>query len=311
MSEGLNQLLSDFYTKNAFNTKGKLSVALIMTRRAKEEGLPLDPNDLLTEKGGQVKGLGGGAVQKILDEHDIHRVLAREGGRTSRGSISNMEAYVAFLNSLNKKGFNDLDHIEKFWIDKVKDFFASQPLSINLDHAISIKATIQQVLNQAKERQQENPYSQYQGAVIQHLVGAKLEHLNGKGAIAHHSFSTSDSQRGRPGDFEVGEAVLHITTAPGEALIKKCEENLKKGLKPIIVTLENKVSVAQGLAENKGLVDRIDVFEIGQFLATNIYEIGKFEFKGQKEAVEKLVSIYNEIIGKVETDPSLKIKLHG
>ncbi|HQU59792.1 MAG TPA: DUF4928 family protein, partial [Saprospiraceae bacterium] len=112
-------------------------------------------------------------------------------------------------------------------------------------------------------------------------------------------------------DFEVGDAVLHITTAPGEALIKKCEENLRKGVKPIIVTLENKVSVAQGLAENNRLADRIDVFEIGQFLATNIYEIGKFEFKGQKDAVEKLIIIYNEIIDKVETDPSLKIKFYG
>ncbi|MCB0592577.1 MAG: DUF4928 family protein [Phaeodactylibacter sp.] len=311
MSEGLNHLLSEFYIENTFNTKGKLSVALIMTRKAKEEGLPLNPESLLTDKGGQVKGLGGGAVQKILDEYEIHRVLAREGGRTSRGSIANMEIYVAFLNSIYFKGFHDLDYVEKFWIEKVRDFFASQPLNINLDQAISIRATIQHLLDQAKERQQENPFSQYQGTVIQHLVGAKLEHLNGEGAIIHHSSSTSDSQRGRPGDFEVGDAVLHITTAPGEALIKKCEENLRKGVKPIIVTLENKVSVAQGLAENNRLADRIDVFEIGQFLATNIYEIGKFEFKGQKDAVEKLIIIYNEIIDKVETDPSLKIKFYG
>ena len=41
--------------------------------------------ELLTEGGGQVFGLGKSAVQSILHRHDITRVLASEGGRTSRG----------------------------------------------------------------------------------------------------------------------------------------------------------------------------------------------------------------------------------
>jgi len=81
--------------------------------------LPLDADALLTEGGGQVLGLGRGAVQAILNRHGITRVLAAEGGRTSRGSIGNMRDYVAFLNTLARQGAVDLDAVEDFWIARV------------------------------------------------------------------------------------------------------------------------------------------------------------------------------------------------
>ncbi|WP_143566669.1 DUF4928 family protein, partial [Stenotrophomonas maltophilia] len=91
--------LRDFNKDRKFNRKGPLCVALVVTQHARK-GLPLNPDELLTEAGGQVLGLGRGAVQAVLNRHDITRVLAAEGGRTSRGSISNMREYVAFLNGL-------------------------------------------------------------------------------------------------------------------------------------------------------------------------------------------------------------------
>ncbi len=42
-------------------------------------GLPLDPDQLLTEGGGQVLGLGRSTVQAILERHGVTRVLASEG----------------------------------------------------------------------------------------------------------------------------------------------------------------------------------------------------------------------------------------
>lgn len=39
---------------------------------------------------GQVLGLGVSAVQAILSDYGINKVLAAEGGRTSRGSINNI-----------------------------------------------------------------------------------------------------------------------------------------------------------------------------------------------------------------------------
>lgn len=62
-------------------------MALVVTKAARDLGLPLDPALLRTDEGGQVKDLGKAAVQNILAEYGISKVLAEEGGRTSRGSL--------------------------------------------------------------------------------------------------------------------------------------------------------------------------------------------------------------------------------
>ena len=56
------------------------------------------------------------------------------------------------------------------------------------------------------------------------------------------------------------------------------------------------------------MADRIDVFEVEQFIALNLYELGKFGAEGCRVAVTEFVTRYNEIIDDVETDPSLKIE---
>ena len=137
-------------------------------------GLPLDPEKLLTEGGGQVLGLGKGAVQAVLKRHGVDRVLAHEGGRTSRGSLGNMREYVAFLNGLAKKGRVDLDAIEAFWIERVHEFFAGKPFKIKLDASRSLRMVVRDVIAQAEERQKTTPGMYYAGAVLQHLVGDQL-----------------------------------------------------------------------------------------------------------------------------------------
>jgi len=56
-------------------------------------------------------------------------------------------------------------------------------------------------------------------------------------------------------------------------------------------------------------VDRVDIFEAEQFLAGNLYEIGKFGGTGRKATATQLVAEYNKIIGEHETDPSLRIEV--
>ena len=46
------------------------------------------------------------------------------------------------------------------------------------------------------------------------------------------------------------------------------------------------------LADHKGLSDRIDSFEIEQFVALNIYELGGFAAGGRRDAVDNLVNAY-------------------
>lgn len=270
-------------------------------------GLPLDPGKLVTQGGGQVLGMGKGAVQNILKRHGITQVLAAEGGRTSRGSLNNMREYVAFLNSLEESV--DLQAIENFWIERVHEFFAGKPFKIKLDASRSLRAVVRDVIAQAVGRQKNSPGMHYSGAVLQHLVGAKLDCALGKGSVAHNSFSTADAPSARLGDFLLGDVAIHVTTSPGEAVIEKCRENLNDGYRPMVITLQRGVTVAEGLAGNAELNDRVDIFEIEQFIALNLYELGKFGAEGRKTAVMELVNRYNEIVDEFETDPSLKIEL--
>ncbi|AJX30729.1 DUF4928 family protein [Burkholderia oklahomensis] len=304
----LQEALRTFSKGRKFGGKGPLCVALVITQHARKMGLPLDPDNLLTDAGGQVLGLGKGPVQAVLNRHGIDRVLAAEGGRTSRGSIGNMREYVAFLNAQATEGDVDLDAVELFWIARVHEFFAAKPFKIRLDASRSLRTLVRDVIIQAEDRQRNTPGMQYAGAVLQHLVGAKLDCAMGTGNFEHNSFSTSDAQSGRAGDFFIGDVAIHVTTAPGEAVIGRCRDNINDGHRPIIVTTARGLAAAEVLAENAGLGERIDVFEVEQFVALNLYELGKFAAEGRRVAVGDVVTRYNEIIEEVETDPSLKIE---
>ena len=309
MTGDLTFTMQTFTKDRKFDRKGPLSVALVVTQHARNMGLPLDPEKLLTEGGGQVLGLGKSAVQAILHRHEIERVLAAEGGRTSRGSISNMREYVALLNRIHGDGHADLQAIEAFWVARVHEFFAAKPFRVRLDASSSLRVVVRDILEQAEERQKAAFGVWYVGAVMQHMVGAKLDCALGPGKFQHNGFTTSDEQSGRKGDFFVGDVAIHVTTSPGEAAIQRCSDNLNDGHRPILVTRQRGLTVAEALAENVGLGDRIDIFEIEQFIALNLYEMGKFVMEGRRAVLKDFVTRYNEIIDEVETDPSLRIEL--
>jgi hypothetical protein len=195
-----------------------------------------------------------------------------------------------------------------FVFERVHEFFA-KPFKIKLDASRSLRAVVRDVIAQAVDRQKLVPGVYYAGAVLQHLVGAKLDCALGKGRFDHNSFSTADAPSGRAGDFFLGDVAIHVTTSPGEAVVARCLENLNDGYRPILVALQRGLAVAEGLSNNVGLGDRIDVFEIEQFVALNLYELGKFVADGRKLAVTEMVQRYNEIVEEFETDPSLKIEL--
>ncbi len=307
MDEALRRTLIDFTAKHKFKGKGMLSIALVLTEQAGKLGLPLDPKDLITEGGGQVKGAGGGATQTILARHGIQRRLSSEGGRTNRGALGKMPVYVDLLNDLHARNLIDLKAIEAFWIERVYDFFAGQPFKIKLDASKGPRTVVRDVIAQAEERQKEAPGMHYAGAVLQHLVGAKLDCALGKDNFEHNSFSTADAPSGRAGDFFLGDVAIHVTTSPSEAVIEKCGDNLNDGLRPILVTVAKGVNAAEVMADNKGIADRLDIFEIEQFIALNLYELALFAADGRRTAVKDLVHRYNEIVANFETDPSLRI----
>lgn len=303
-----DEKLDEFARKNHMKGKGPLCVALVVTRHGRKLGMPLDPEALLTEGGGQVVGLGKSAVQVILKEHGIERVLAEEGGRTSRGSVGNMRKYVAFLNEAHASGIIDFARLEAWWIERVREFFAGRPFVLRFDGSKSLRAVIRDLLSQAEKRQAQANGSTFVGTMLQHLVGAKLNLLLDS-PLRHHGANVADDVSGRGGDFIVEDVAIHVTTAPSEALIRKCGRNLDNGMKPVIITTGRGAVVAEGLAEQAGIADRLDVFEAEQFIAGNLYEIGKFAQAGRRTTTEQLISEYNAIVDECETDPGLRIEV--
>jgi hypothetical protein len=310
--------LKDFAIEQKFKGKGPLSVAIVVTEFAKgrvaveAEGgstaFPIDPDSLLANSGTQVSGLNSKAVQAVLTRHGIEQVLSSEGGRTSRGSVGKMQQYVAFLNQWEKDGTLDLDAAETFWADQVKDFLSGKPFVLKLDAAWGVRASVRHLSAQAIDRQRGAGGTMFLGTMMQHLVGAKLDVLLGKGKVEHHSANQSDQKPGRHGDFDVEDVAIHVTSAPSEALVRKCAENLGKNKRPIIITTPRGLLTAEGLLANVDFGNRVDVIEFEQFIATNVFEIGRFSGAGRAVAFTQIVEAYNAIIDLYET-PSLKIEL--
>jgi len=281
-----------------------------LSRIAREHPLPLSAVDWLTVGGGQVKGAGGGAAQRVLREYGIVRTLSSEGGRTSRGSIGYTEAYITLLNELHVSGIADTAQIEKWWIDQVRDFFNASPFQARFDPSKNLRAVIADLLEQAGSRQREMPGTKVVGTMLQHLVGAKLELCLPAGSVTHHNSSAADAPGGRAGDFVVQNAAIHVTMAPGEALMKKCADNLRTGnLHPIVVTTYERIEAARQSADMIGIADRVEILDVEQFVATNLLELGRFATTERRVKFAELVENYNRIIETTGEDLSFKINL--
>lgn len=309
MMDVLHSRLDKFRVDSHFIGKGPLSVALHVTRYAIEHGLPISTEDLRTKKKGQVKGLGKSRIQSILAEHDISAILAAEAGRTSRGSLENMELYVRFLNHLDSPDLTVLREIEAWWIQRVRDFFAARPFRLDHDQSKSFSATIFALLKQAEERQKRTPDSTFLGTMLQHLVGAKLElSLEKQGmGVQHHGASVADAISGREGDFVLDRTAIHVTTYPSSSLLEKCQINLARGYYPIIITLADKVTTAQVYADGIGIAERVEIFPAEKFLAANLHELSGFASARHIITLRQLIECYNRIVEIYETDPSLRI----
>lgn len=304
----LAQQLQAYKDKNGTSNKGQLAAIIFASRLARRAGLPIDIEKGITTDGeGQVKGLGKAAVQQVLADYNITRVLAEEGGRTSRGSLGNIKNYLTFLNDIHSQGIADTAAIEAWWVDQAKAFFNAKPFALRFESGKSLRSVVRDLLSQAKKRQDESGGTMFVGAMLQHLVGAKLELALPNEYIVHHGFSVADAPGGRSGDFEIGNASIHVTTMPGEAVIRKCVANLHAGRHPIIITLHDMLPAADAFASAQGVADKLDVLDAEQFIVANLHELGGFKSSERRVTVEALIDKYNAIIAHHETDPSLKI----
>ncbi|MBM7865552.1 DUF4928 domain-containing protein [Heliobacterium gestii] len=305
----LMQRLETYRVEQKITSKGKLAVVLFVSRLAREKGLPLDANELVTDKG-QVHGLGKAVVQKILADYGITRVLAEEGGRTNRGNMDTIRQYVRFLNDLHQENLADTEAIEAWWIRQVPEYVSVEtapPFVLNYDEGKSLRSAIRDVLEQAEQRQRDHPGANYASAVLQHLVATTIRLALPNAEIAQ-SISIADEQPGGSGDFLIGHVSLHVSSSPGEALIRTCKVDLDSGKRPIIITLSRKVPVAEALAEYMGLEERIDIWDAEQFISANLHEINQFEPSRYKASVNNFVTEFNHMVREYETDIRIRFK---
>lgn len=103
--------INDFRKSHQVNTKGALAAAIQLNRFFSADTLPIDASDYHTNKEGQVKGISKDNCQKILAEYGITRLLAAEGGRTSRGTMALMHDYAELINELRPTAeqFNEIE----------------------------------------------------------------------------------------------------------------------------------------------------------------------------------------------------------
>ena len=270
--------------------------------------------------GGQVRRLGRPAVQKILARHGITEVLAREGGRTSMGSVQKMRRYVGLLNRLHEEGLADPDPIKAFWIAKVRDFLARRravpgvararrrsQLRLTLDADRSLRSVFRELFRQAEDRDATGPPRASVGALLNHLVAAALDRE--RPAVAEHvDRPANDGRASQPGSFERGDSELHVTAGPSEAVIADCRQALDRGRQPILITPGTGTAAATHLAETAGIREQIEVFDIEHFLILNLYLRCQFRTGKLHSALRRLISRYNQLVDAGETDPSLKIR---
>lgn len=69
------------------------------------------------------------------------------------------------------------------------------------------------------------------------------------------------------------------------------------------------MKTARDIAEDAGIGERIEVWDIQQFLSMNVYEHGLFERDEREKTVERIIDGYNDIVEQFESDPSLKITI--
>ena len=308
---GARLSVSEFQAEYNPKTKGPLALLIQLTRMIRGKSFPLDPNDFLTENKGQVAGLGGSNLKKILKDHGITQTLASEGGRTSRGNIGLMIKYFEFLNEWNEIEMIDPNALEEHWAEQIREYFRNQPFTLTADPSRTIGASLEELFEQARKRQKQNPGTQYLGTVLQHLIAAKLSLILSPDKFKVHGAYVADSPTDRGGDFVINNTIIHCTTAPGEPLIQKCKANIRAGCAPIIITIFDRVKTALDLASDADLDGRIEVWDIHQFLSTNIIEHSLFDGSERNAKLADIIENYNEIIAKVETDPSLRIEFEA
>ena len=202
----------------------------------------------------------------------------------------------------------DPEIIKAFWEELMPEYILNQPFTLVADPSLTVSAIFNELFEQVRQHQKQNPGTQYLDFMLQYLVGAKLAAILPPEKFQIHGASTANVPTDRCGDFVINDTIIHCTTAPGEPLIRKCAANIRAGCSPVIITIFDRVKTALDLAADAGLDGRIEVWDIQQFLSTNISEQSLFDGAARNAKLAEIIERYNAIIKQMEADPIFRIE---
>lgn len=315
IAAALDAAIEDWYEAQrtvAGVNRNVMTVGLIMCEHMRAH-FPLDEAQWFS--GSQVRLLGGSRIERILARNGEARPLASEGGRTSRGS---QELARGFQSAVNASTAADeftaavpdvraevIGSLQASMVERIQaDFFDRQRLRIEYRRHEPTSAVIRQLLDAASRCG-----GNAAGAVAQHVVGAALCLHYPDLSIDNHSYTTADEQTGRIGDFVVNDAAFHVTTAPGEALLRKCAQNLALDVLPIVLTLRDRIAAGEGLAGNLGIADLVSVRDVVEFVADAVDVPAQHQRHQMAARLRDLLDTYNTRVAAAETDPSLQVEI--
>ncbi len=291
--------------------KGIANAGLIMAHHFALD-YPLDEARFLTAGGGQISLIGGDRVKRIVETFDPTLPSASEGGRTSRGTVGaakdlasrlNAEPLLARLTETERQAAAEA--MQKWLVTgPLRDLANKERIKPDYDLTATALVNIRAILQAAKQRG-------VAGCVAQHLVGAKLQLRFPAAKVAGHSCSSADAPTGRQGDFELDDAVFHVTVAPASRLIAKCQGNVREGLRPFVVVPADKTQAVVALLEEASIDRLVTVYPLDTFLAQNIDEISEFSSAKTRTGLRDLVAEYNSRVDRAEADKFLMLKVPG
>jgi hypothetical protein len=289
-------------TRRGTLSRNTVAVGIVVLHSLRSK-CPLAKIDVVT-KGGEIKGSRKG-LGAILGEYGVVGYLKEATTRQAHQDGQRLLKELRFGKDLARLRDDERDRILRELIDRLvreaTTWLSRQHLRITCKRGSAPGSWVAEIIERAQGRSG--------GRVEQHLVGAKLAEAHRDVDVPILPGTAGDAQTGRAGDFQIRTTVCHVTAAPGEAVVKKCEANADAGLHPVLLVPSSVKDRALLWAENLGMRGRLTVIAIEDFLSVNIIEHSGGETQNFIETLRRIVTEYNRRVAVAETDTSLTIEI--
>jgi hypothetical protein len=309
-SEKMNQKLTGIFqawfdscVRRGRVARNTIAVGMVVLDHLRQK-CPVRQDEVMSE-GGELKGSRAG-LGSIFAKYGIPRNFLKEA--TTRQAHQDARKLFELLHWGEAfKGLNDderdllLVTCIKSLTDKAREWLSRPNLKLDMNRLDSPTAWIRLILEKSKG---------FSGGVLeQHLVGAKLQKRHEHCVIPNHPAHAADVQTDRSGDYTIHNVVYHVTAAPSQAVMQKCEANIRTGKRPVLLVPQNKKAAAAAFAELAHIDNQIDVISIEDFVAVNIIEMSAGAKTDFFQILREIIEIYNKRLSEVETDMSLRIEI--